>query len=124
MTDQKDQENTRKGQALREQYRKIEAPPFLASRVVANLEAGSSESRSWKPVFVSAVLLVVVALWLPSGDQEPAMDSGREGLLSLGRMSAALPAKPEISVPGFSRIKSVSAPPMSVRIPSISSTKS
>ncbi len=97
--------------ALRERYRSIAAPPYLARRIQAHLPTTRRVARGWR--YAAACLLLMAGLiWVLPTD-----DPGQGALLdalpqtpSLANISGATSVKPPLAMPGLSSIKTYQRP--------------
>jgi len=95
---------------LRRDYQAIEAPPYLATRVRAELDDRSVTRYRLRPALGVAMFAVGLLAILPFVGQRDAAPSVAPKLPSLSALSRAMPAKPAVRAPSFARIKSVKTP--------------
>lgn len=104
---------------LRKDYRAIEAPPALATRIRAHTAEQSTRRIAWLPAAVGAAFAVtaVFLLFTTLQQEQPATDAllaenstPKPSMASLARI---MKKKPSVSVPSLSqvRVRTLPAPP-------------
>jgi hypothetical protein len=97
---------------LKRDYRDIEAPAALATRVRAEVADRASRPHSWMPA-TATVLVVVAALWLlPYSDVPPTDTAAKSSKPSLSTLATLKPGKPDVPAPSLSSLRSVKVPKM------------
>ena len=95
---------------LKREYREIEAPAYLATRIAGEL-GSAPRRRSRLPAFATAVVaaaaIALTPLMLDNDAAGPSQPS-----LSLATVARMLPKKPPLPSPSLSRLKSVKTPPL------------
>ena len=96
---------------LKRDYRKIKAPPYLATRVHAELAQAPTQRRKWVPaaVAITSVAIAVIAVGTVVVRQQPAQTMTSPSLAALTRMT---PRKPAVPAPSLSKLRSVKIPTM------------
>ncbi len=94
---------------LKQDYRNIEAPPHLATRVRASVAQETRRRHAWMPV-AAATAVAAAAIWLIPFGEQPTADLPRKP--SLSALASLKPQKPSVSAPSLSQIKTVSVPKM------------
>ena len=94
---------------LRKKYRSIEAPPYMAERIRANVSGQPVRSATWVPVtagVVAALGAVSITLML---QQQAAQVSTpiKPSMTSLARVMAN---KPKVAAPSMSQLRTVKTP--------------
>jgi len=95
---------------LQKDYRRIKAPPFLATRIMAGIRPRPSRRR-WLPAVAAAALVMVIVSVAPRlADRQPAItETSPMSLAALSRMS---PGKAPLPSPSLSQLKSIKSPPL------------
>ena len=97
---------------LKRQYQRIETPPSVLTRVRAEVAERPIQSRSWMPL-TATLVVAVTAIWLvPVLLQQKAADHVIPPKPSLSALAQLRPAKPAVSSPDLSALRSVSTPRM------------
>ncbi|MDJ0927040.1 MAG: hypothetical protein QNJ73_05240 [Gammaproteobacteria bacterium] len=97
---------------LKQNYRRIEAPPELRARVRAGLAKQPARTHRWVPITATALAAVAVLFVAQLGmQQSPAPDKlpDKPSLTALARL---MQDKPALRSPSMSQLKSVKAPKM------------
>ena len=97
---------------LKRQYRRIEAPPSVLTRVRVEVAKRPIQSLSWMPLTATLVVVVTAAWLLPVILQQKAPDPVMPSTPSLSALAQLKPAKPAVSTPDLSALRSVSTPRM------------
>ncbi len=117
---------------LKRDYRDIEAPPQLATRIRAEVGDRTYRSRPWLPAAVTMVLAIGIALpflWQQTTPRPPEQASqasqtsqtsqtsraSQPGSPSLSALTSLTPDKPRVAAPNLSQLRSVSTPRMPPR---------
>ena len=92
---------------LKRQYRGIKAPPYLATRIRAEVEGRVAHRRPWLPVVATAAVAaaVIIPLMLQQQSAQPTPRSP-----SIAMLSQMTPGKPAIPAPSLSKVRSVKTP--------------
>lgn len=107
---------------LKRDYRNIEAPPHMATRIRAEVADKPIRGHSWMPV--GATLMAVVAvIWLvPFIGQQVTTTSPPPSKPSLSALASLKPQKPAVAAPSLAKLRSVKTPMMPVK-PQLKPTK-
>lgn len=98
--------------ALKGDYRRIEAPPHIQTRIRAEVADRPMRGHRWMPATATA-LVAVTAVWLlPALWQQPGIDAPRPSKPSLSALAALKPDKPAALSPSLTQLKSVPTPRM------------
>jgi hypothetical protein len=98
---------------LAEDYRAIKAPPGVASRVRAGIDARPARNLGWFPVAATIVFAATIVGVLPMFLQgDAATPTVRPSLARLASMDIR---KPDVAQPSLGRIRTLKAPPMPPR---------
>lgn len=92
---------------LKQEYQSLKAPPYLATRIRAEVKERSIPRQIWLAVSVTLALAILSVTIL---SQKQATQIDAPTMLSLPMVSRLTPEKPRISVPGLSQIRSVATP--------------
>ena len=96
---------------LKRDYRAIEAPPHLATRIRAEVADRPLRRHRWMPA-TATVMVVVTAVWLlPVLWQQQGVDAPRPSKPSLSAIAALKPDKPS-AAPSLTQIRTVPKPRM------------
>ena len=95
---------------IKRDYRQIKAPPYLATRIAANIREQRPIPRRIPALVTAAFVLAVIGV-LPFADRGPD-EMTAANTPSLSRLASLKPAKPNVSTPGLSKIRTVSRPPL------------
>ncbi|MGB5346973.1 MAG: hypothetical protein WBN23_12475 [Woeseia sp.] len=98
-------------ESLKRDYRDISAPPYLATRVRANVADASQHSRAWIPAAAMSLLLVLFWL-LPAADRPHPSAPSATAAMSLSTLASLQPQKPPGAAPSLSKMHSVKVPQM------------
>ncbi len=104
---------------LKRDYRDIEAPPYLATRIRASVGDRRVRTHRWMPA-AAATVLVAAVVWLSPLVEDTTTPTPTKP--SLSALAALKPQKPAVSAPSLSKIKTVSVPRMPAK-PKLDSTK-
>lgn len=100
---------------LKQAYREIKAPPYLATRIRAEVAGRATEQFSWKPISAAGIMAIVAVSLLSVMWQQQTRVVAPEMQPSLAALAALAPKKPAVSTPGLSQLRSVKAPSMPVK---------
>lgn len=106
---------------LKRDYQAISAPPFLATRIRAELGSRHSRRPLLRPIFGAAVVAACLLAVVPFVGDEDSAPGAEPRLPSLTALSRAVPSRPDVRSPSFSQLKSVASPKLPAR-PEIRST--
>ncbi len=101
---------------LKQDYRAVEAPPHLATRIKARVSERSDRNRAWVPAAVTMVLAIGIAipmLWQQTTLNTPADDATRTtqpSTPSLSALASLTPDRPKVATPSLSQLRSVPVP--------------
>ena len=107
---------------LAEDYRRIEAPPALATRIRAEVANRPVRNHGWLPAAATAVVAAAVVGILPALWQTSAVSDKPTVRPSLSTLASLKVERPAVSTPRLSQIRTPSAPAMP-RKPQLSSGK-
>lgn len=96
-------------QELKQQYQRIKAPPYLATRIRAQAPQRPARRPAWVPV-AAMVTVAFGVLSVALIVQQQASHVVAPPRPSLSMLSRLTPDKPGFSVPGMSRIRTVKRP--------------
>ncbi len=95
---------------LKHDYRNIEAPAHLATRIRAEVADRPVRRHSWMPVGAT-LMVVVAAVWLvPYLAQLEQTPSPTPTKPSLSALATLKPDKPQVAAPSLSKLRSVKRP--------------
>lgn len=97
---------------LAEEYRDIEAPPFLETRIRAEVANRPVRNHGWLPVATTAVMAAAVVGLLPMLWQGDAPVSTKPSSPSLSSLASIKVEKPSGVSPSLSQVRSIKAPRM------------
>ncbi len=105
---------------LKRDYRAVEAPPHLATRIRAEVGDRTYRNRAWLPAAVTMVLAVGLALpflWQGTTPQPPeeSTRTSQPTSPSLSALTSLTPDKPKVTAPNLSQLRSVPTPRMPPR---------
>ncbi len=105
---------------LKRDYRAVEAPPHLATRIRAEVGDRTYRHRAWLPAAVTMVLAVGLALpflWQGTTPQPPEQSTrtSQPTSPSLSALTSLTPDKPKVTTPNLSQLRSVPTPSMPPR---------
>ena len=95
---------------IKRDYRKISAPPHLATRVRAELADRPPSRSNWAPLVTTALAVASIAWMLPFAMQQQVPQTTKPTKPSLSALAALKPDKPTRAAPSLSRLRSVSIP--------------
>ena len=100
---------------LKQDYRAVEAPPHLVTRIRAETREQTYHHRAWLPAAVTMVFAFGIALpflWQQTTPQPPADTSqaSQPTTPSLSALASLTPDRPKVSAPNLSQLRSVSVP--------------
>ena len=100
---------------LKQDYRAVEAPPHLATRIKAEVTERPDRNRAWIPAAVTMVFAMGIALpflWQQTTIDPPAGTSRttQPPTPSLSALASYTPARPKVSTPSLSQLRSVPVP--------------
>ena len=105
---------------LKQDYRSVEAPPHLATRIRAEVGSRPYRNRAWLPAAATMVLAIGIALpflWMQTTPQPT--DQGSRTTQptspSLSALSSLTPDRPKVTAPNLSQLRSVPTPSMPQR---------
>jgi len=98
--------------SLQRQYRNIEAPPHLATRIKASVDTASRPAMRWLPVSAAAMVIVATVWIVPNLVQQTTISKEPPSKPSLSALASLRPVKPERARPSLAQLRSVSAPAM------------
>ena len=97
---------------LRRDYRGIDAPPHLATRIRAEVADRPVRSHSWMPAGAT-LMVVAAAVWLvPYLAQVQSTAPETPTKPSLTAIATLKPDKPDVRAPNLSQLRSVKRPSM------------
>ena len=95
---------------LKRDYRDIDAPPYLATRIRASVaDRRRPRAHRWMPAAAASVLVAAV-VWLSPLVDDPATTAPTKP--SLSALATLKPDKPAVSAPSLSKLRTVSMPRM------------
>lgn len=100
---------------LKRGYRKISAPPYLATRICAEVADQPPAKSHWMPIATTTLAVAAIVWVLPFALQQPAQSTAKPTKPSLSALAALKPDKPKRATPTLSQLKSVSIPAAPVR---------
>lgn len=105
---------------LAEDYRRIEAPPALATRIRAEVANRPVRNHGWLPAAATAVVAAALVGILPALWQSSAVTDTPPVRPSLSTLASLKVERPAVSTPRLSQIRTPSAPamPKKPRLPS------
>ncbi len=105
---------------LAKDYRGIEAPPALATRIRAAVADRPVRNHGWMPAAATAVVAAALVGILPALWQTSAVDDEKPVRPSLSALASLKVERPAVSTPRLSQIRTPSAPamPKKPRLPS------
>ncbi|TQV73775.1 hypothetical protein FLL45_12970 [Aliikangiella marina] len=94
---------------LVEQYKKVEAPTYLASKIMANIESEPSRRSYGMPVFSAMFSLAILALFvlITPNDQVDSQDSKYSAIPSMSEASKVIANKPKMVMPSLTSLGGV-----------------
>ncbi len=95
---------------LRQDYRDIEAPAHLASRIRANVDETARRPHGWMPVAATAMVAVAALFLLPYLGTAPQSEPPKTLKPSLSALATLRPDKPKAPAPSLSGLRSVKVP--------------
>ncbi len=95
---------------LRRDYRAIEAPQHLATRIRAEVADKSIRPHAWMPIGATLVVIAAAVLVLPYLMQLQPSTMPAPTKPSLSTLAALKPAKPSVPAPSLSQLRSVKRP--------------
>ena len=95
---------------LRRDYRAIEAPQHLATRIRAEVADRSIRPHAWMPIGATLVVIAAAVLVLPYLMRLQPSTVPAPTKPSLSALAALKPAKPSVPAPSMSNIRSVKIP--------------
>lgn len=95
---------------LRRDYRDIEAPPHLATRIRAQVADKPLRRHAWMPVGATLMVIVAAVLLLPYLTQVSAPTTPVPTKPSLSALASLKPSKPAVAAPSLSKVRSVKVP--------------
>ena len=94
---------------LKERYRSIDAPPYLATRVRAQVAGKAFRRRNWVPVGATAVAVVAV-IWLAPVITQLSSNDEQPSKPSLSSIASLKPQKPQGVSVSLNSIRTVKRP--------------
>lgn len=95
---------------LKRGYRKISAPPHLATRIRAEVADQPPSRGSWIPITTTALAVAAIAWMLPFALLQQGQQAAKPTKPSLSALAALKPDKPKRATPSLSQVRSVSIP--------------
>jgi len=92
---------------LKSNYRNIKAPPYLATRIRANVADRAPRQRSWVSAITAAVAVAVISVTIILLQQQPSQTMTSPSFATLSRM---MPDRPAVPVPSLSNVRSIKTP--------------
>lgn len=106
---------------LATEYRDIEAPPHLLTRIRADVRDRPSRKHGWLPAGAT-MMAVLAAIWLlPDSGQQPA-PTATATKPSLTAIASLRPRKPTGTIVSLTRVRTVKRPPLPAK-PRLESNK-
>lgn len=96
---------------LKRDYRAIEAPPHLATRIRAEVAERPMRRHRWMPATATAMVAISAVWLLPMLWQQPDVEAPRPSKPSLSAIAALKPDKPA-AAPSLTQLKTVPKPRM------------
>ncbi len=97
---------------LKRDYRSIEAPAHLATRIKAQLGDRAHRQRSWIPAVATVAVAVAVVAVTPNLIDRQDAQSATASTPSLSLLSRVARVKPSTRAPNLSNLRSVKTPPL------------
>jgi len=97
---------------LRREYRAIQAPPYLATRIRASVNLSKGRGWRWRTAVVGVLAVIALIVAVPLSRQDLAPPTASSGYPSLTAIGGSLPLKPTAPIPSLADIGSVSMPRM------------
>ncbi|MFQ5609367.1 MAG: hypothetical protein ACE5F8_03765 [Woeseiaceae bacterium] len=97
---------------LKRDYRNINAPPHLATRVRAVVTERKARSTTWLTGAATAMVVAALVWVLPIPWQGSSVDTPAPARPTLSALAALKPSKPSGATPSFSQLQSVTIPRM------------
>ena len=104
---------------LKQDYRDIKAPPYIATRIRAGVGDDPRRAHRWMPA-AAATVLVAAVVWLSPLTEEPMTATPAKP--SRSALAPLKPKKPAVSAPSLSKLRTVSVPRMPAK-PKLDSKK-
>lgn len=95
---------------LKQAYRDVKAPPYLATRIRAEVSDQRVRSHSWVPAGATVVAILLVAWLAPQVGEQTVSPSGVPSKPSLTAIAALKPAAPARTSVSLSRLKTAKKP--------------
>ena len=104
-------------ETLQADYRAVKAPPYLKTRIQAEVARGQRRAglQRWHPIAAGVTLALGLLVATPLLKEETGTRADGPPLPSLAAASRVLPRKPATSLPSFSRLKTVKKPRLPAR---------
>ena len=107
-------------QQLVDDYRETEAPPFLETRIRAEVTKRPVRNHAWLPVATTAVMAAAVIgllpmLWQGTEPAAPPPTVAKPSTPSLSSLASIKVEKPAGVSPSLSKVRSIKAPAMPAR---------
>ena len=100
---------------LKRNYREIKAPQHIATRIRAEVGDRKRGVPRWIPLTASVMVAVTAVWFLPVVLQQQAAQVTPTTTPSLSALARLKPAKPTVSAPSLSKVRSVRVPAVPVR---------
>lgn len=99
---------------LRKRYQRMEAPPYLATRILGHVGDEPSKRR-WLPAVATLGVVAFVMAVVPRFTQQPPDAVSEQATISFATLSRMTPTKPAMTSPPLSQLKSIKTPVMPAR---------
>lgn len=109
---------------LKRDYRAIEAPPHLATRISARVVDSPVHSKFWMPLAVACTAILALVSVLPFTTQLSTRSVANPVKPSLSALAALKPVKPSAGTPSMTQLRSVNVPKIPARPRPAKSSKS
>lgn len=108
--------------SLRQGYRRIKAPPHLATRIRAEVADQPIRSHSWMPAGATVMAVALVALMVPFFGQQSVKPATVPSKPSLSALAALKPDAPPATSVSLSKLRTVKKPKLPAK-PILKTTK-
>ena len=99
-----DRERNNEINELRRRYRAIEAPPYLATRVLATVESRAHSGWKWRTATVSGIVAVALIALIRLSIWDSPTSVPTPGYPSMSALADSIPAKPDAPLPSLASI--------------------
>ena len=106
-----DTDNDDRLDGLKRDYRTIEAPPHIATRIRAEVADRPMRRHRWMPATATAMVAITAVWFLPALWQQQGIDAQRPSKPSLSAIAALKPDKPA-AAPSLTQLRTVPKPRM------------